>query len=151
MASTSTSTNQTQTRKAGPVVTRVGSLVASPELLIAKSGRPFARMRILVSTPKETGNGVGDRETVGYDVTAIGTLGEHAAACLSKGDRIIVNGRGETRTWTGDDGREHVAKGILADSLGPDLRWATVKVNKSGRASSSAQVDESYGDDDESL
>jgi single-strand DNA-binding protein len=105
MASTSTSTNQNQTRKAGPVVTRVG----------------------------------------------IGTLGQHAAASLSKGDRVIVMGRGETRTWTGDDGIEHTSKGILADALGPDLRWAIAKPNKSVHTSSPAGADEDHADDDESF
>jgi single-strand DNA-binding protein len=117
-----------------PVVTRVGNLTADPELRLGESsGRPYARMRIAVSTPKVPGDWAGEQETSFYDVTAFGTLAENVAWCLSRGTRVVVTGRGEVRTWTGDDGTEHTSEGILADAIGPDLRWATVTVTRSFR------------------
>jgi single-strand DNA-binding protein len=87
-------------------------------------------MRIAVSTPKVEGDWSGERETSFYHVTAFGSLAENVANCLRKGTRVVVTGRGEVRNWTGDDGTEYESEGILADAIGPDLRWATAAVTK---------------------
>ena len=68
-------------------------------------------------------------------MTAFGSLAEHTAESLSKGMRLIVTGKGEVRTWTDNDGTEHSSKGILADAIGPDLRWAKAEVTKAFRRS----------------
>jgi hypothetical protein len=60
----------------------------------------------------------------------------------------VAIGRGEVRTWTGDDGVEHTGKAILLDAIGPDLRWATVEVRKSGRATQEATASSPDFDDD---
>jgi len=133
----------------GPVVTKVGNLCADPELRFAASGKPYCRLRIAVSTPVKPGDWAGERKTTFYDVTAFGTLAENAAESLHKGDRVFVTGRGEVRTWTGDDGVERTGKGILADALGPDLRFATVEVQKAHQAGSPAAGDGAASFDEE--
>lgn len=139
MPATDTSTDtSTDTRAKGPVVTKVGNLTADPELAFGASGKPYARLRLAVDTPKVPGDWAGERLTTYYDVTAFGSLAEHAAECLAKGARILVTGTGEVRTWTGEDGAEHRSKGILADALGPDLRWATATVSRASRSGHSA-------------
>ena len=123
-----------QSPKGGRVVTVVGNLTADPELRFGQASQtPYARMRIAVSTPKVEGNWSGERETNFYDVTAFATLAVNVAECLTKGTRVVVTGREEVRIWTGEDGTEREAKGILADAIAPDLRWATAKVMKSFR------------------
>ncbi|HEX6395752.1 MAG TPA: single-stranded DNA-binding protein [Acidimicrobiales bacterium] len=59
-----------------------------------------------------------------------GSLAEHVAASLQKGDRVGVVGKGEVETWTGKDGVERHKKEILADGVGPDLRFVKVGVNR---------------------
>jgi single-strand DNA-binding protein len=115
----------------GPVVTKVGNLCADPELRFGNaSGKLYLRARLAVSTPVTPGDWTGEKRTMFYDVTAFTPLAEHVAESLTKGARAIVTGRAQERTWTADDGSEHIEKGILADAIGPDLRWATVKVTK---------------------
>jgi len=134
----------------GPVVTKVGNLTADPELRYSERETAYCRLRIAVAVPVKAGDWAGERKTAFYGVTAFGTLAENAAECLAKGMRIVVTGLGEVRTWTGDDGAERKEKAILAEALGPDLRWATATVAKvtasKGPAGSEATA---AGDDEE--
>jgi single-stranded DNA-binding protein len=50
---------------------------------------------------------------------------EHAAQSLAKGSRIVVVGRLQQRTWTAEDGSGHSMVEVVAEELGPSLRWAT--------------------------
>ncbi len=50
---------------------------------------------------------------------------EHAAESLSKGIRVVVLGRLQQRSWTAEDGSAPSVVEVLAEELGPSLRWAT--------------------------
>ena len=51
---------------------------------------------------------------------------EYAAESLSKGSRVVVVGRLQQRAWTAEDGSARSMVEVVADELGPSLRWATV-------------------------
>ena len=125
-----TRTKKEISESSGPVVTKVGNLCADPELRFSEKGSPYCRLRLAISTPVTPGDWKGERTTTFYGVTAFGSLAENAAESLQKGDRIVVTGPGEIRTWTDDAGVEHKEKVILADALGPDLRWADAEVRR---------------------
>ena len=62
---------------------------------------------------------------------------EHGAQSLAKGSRVIVVGRLQQRTWTAEDGSAHSVVEVLAEELGPSLRWATAmpaRITKNGGA-----------------
>jgi single-strand DNA-binding protein len=44
---------------------------------------------------------------------------------LAKGSRVVVIGRLQQRTWTAEDGSARSVVEVLAEELGPSLRWAT--------------------------
>jgi single-stranded DNA-binding protein len=50
---------------------------------------------------------------------------EHAAESLSKGSCVVVVGRLRQRTRTAEDGSARQAVEVVAEELGPSLRWAT--------------------------
>jgi Single-strand binding protein family len=50
---------------------------------------------------------------------------ERVAESLSKGSRLVVIGRLQQRSWTAEDGSARSTVEVLADELGPSLRWAT--------------------------
>jgi single-strand DNA-binding protein len=54
---------------------------------------------------------------------------------LSKGSRVIVNGRLEQRSWETQDGEKRSVIEIVADEVGPSLRWATAKIERNERSS----------------
>jgi single-strand DNA-binding protein len=59
---------------------------------------------------------------------------EHAAQSLSKGSRIVVVGRLQQRTWTAEDGSARSAVEVVAEELGPSLRWATATTTRATRS-----------------
>jgi single-strand DNA-binding protein len=61
---------------------------------------------------------------------------EHAAQSLSKGSRIVVMGRLQQRSWTAEDGSARSTVEVVADELGPSLRWATATTTRTTRNSS---------------
>jgi single-strand DNA-binding protein len=48
---------------------------------------------------------------------------EHAAESLTGGSRVVV-GRLQQRSWTAEDGSARPVVEVVADELGPSLRWA---------------------------
>jgi single-strand DNA-binding protein len=78
-------------------------------------------------------NGEWQEQTSYFNITAWGQLGENAAATLAKGSRVIVTGRLEQREYTTREGDKRTAIEVVADELGPSLRWATAQVERQSR------------------
>ena len=109
---------------------RVGNLTKDPDLRVGKTGTLYTSFGLAVNTPKVAGQWKGQQRTDFYDVVCFGTLAQHAAASLSKGVRVVVCGRSEVEHYTADDGTQRERKRIVAEALGPDLRWATATIHK---------------------
>ncbi len=104
-----------------PTVGMVGNLTADPELRFSNAGKPFLRGRISV---KPFVPGAAEQPpTEFYDLVCFGTLAENVAESCRKGSRIVVAGNLEYETWTGRDGEEHTTVKVVADAIGPDLRF----------------------------
>ena len=73
------------------------------------------------------------REGVVLQRHRLGQLGENAAASLTKGTRIIVTGRLEQREYETNAGEKRNVVEIVADELGPSLRWARAEVERTQR------------------
>jgi len=80
-------------------------------------------------------NGEWQEHTTFLNLNIWATLGENAAASLSKGDRVIVQGRLEQRSWDNDEGEKRTVFEVTVDAIGPDLRWAQATVEKTERSS----------------
>jgi single-strand DNA-binding protein len=59
---------------------------------------------------------------------------EHAAQSLSKGSRVVVMGKLQQRNWTAEDGSARSTVEVVADELGPSLRWATATTTRTTRS-----------------
>ena len=105
-------------------ITLVGNLTRDPELRFTANGRAVASFGIAVGRRYQV-NGEWQEQTSYFNVTAWGDLGENDAASLSKGTRIVVTGRLEQREYTTREGDKRTAIDVIADELGPSLRWAT--------------------------
>jgi single-strand DNA-binding protein len=60
--------------------------------------------------------------------------------------RVVVTGRLELRSWETDDGEHRSKVEIVADEIGPSLRFATADVRRTMRSTPGEQ--ESTGSDD---
>lgn len=113
-------------------VTVVGNLARDPELKYTTGGRGVASFGLAVNR-KWQQNGEWQEQVSFFNVTCWGTLGENVAASLTKGHRVIVSGRLEQRSWENKDGDKRSVVEIVADSVGPDLRWAQCQVERNER------------------
>lgn len=113
-------------------ITLVGNLTRDPELRFTTGGRGVASFGIAVSRRYQV-NGEWQEQTSYFNITAWGQLGENAAATLTKGMRVIINGRLEQREYTNREGEKRTAIEVNADEIGPSLRWATAQVERTPR------------------
>jgi len=80
-------------------------------------------------------NGEWQEQVSFFNVVAWGDLGENAAASLNKGNRVIVTGRLEQRSYDSKEGEKRSITEVVADELGPSLRWAQAQVERISRDS----------------
>jgi single-strand DNA-binding protein len=115
-------------------ITLVGNLTREPELRFTAGGKGVTSFGLAVSRRYQV-NGEWQEKTSFFNVSAWDQLGENAAASLNKGSRVIVNGRIETREYETKEGEKRTSVDIVADDIGPSLRWATATVERTQRAS----------------
>jgi single-strand DNA-binding protein len=120
---------------ADSTVTLVGNLTRDPELRFTQSGQAIATLGIAVSRRYQQ-NGEWQEKTSFFNITAWGQLGENAASSLSKGSRTIVTGRLEQRSYETAEGEKRSVVEVVADEIGPSLRWATAQVDRNDRRES---------------
>ena len=108
--------------------TIIGRLTADPEISFSNSGNAITRFTVAISLTK------GGREQVSYfDCSSWGTLAKGIAESLHKGDRIIMEGRLVQEPYETADGKSVTRTVILADAVGPDLRFQTAVVSQNPR------------------
>ena len=104
-------------------VTMVGYVASTPSLVVTKAGRFVANMRVGV-TPRRQDRDTGqwsDGDTSYVTVTCWRSLATNVAACLRKGDPVVVKGRMRVRQYDDKDGNQRVAVEVDASTLGHDL------------------------------
>ena len=102
-------------------------LPLDPEVRYTESGIARARFRVAVSARRE-------QEASFFTVIVWRDQAEHAAESLSKGSRIVVVGRLQQRSWTAEDGSARSVVEVVAEELGPSLRWATATTTRTTRS-----------------
>lgn len=114
-------------------ITVVGNLTADPELRFTASGKAVASLNVAESQRVKDGDQWKDGDTTYWRVTAWDGLAEHIGDSLAKGLRVIVTGRVASRTYETREGEKRTVYEITADAVGPDLKWATAKVERTGK------------------
>lgn len=113
-----------------PLVTIVGNVVADPEARVSQAGKSWVTFRI-ASTPRvkdrQSGDYV-DGEALWLGCRAYGEYADNIAATLSKGMRVIVQGRLTQRSYTDKDGQQRTSLDLEVEEVGPSLRFATAQV-----------------------
>lgn len=123
-----------------PTMSGVGRLTQDPELRFAPSGMAICVVNLAFNSRKrdDAGNWV-DGDVFYVRGTAFKQLAENAGECLLKGMEVQVSGRLKTEQWNDKQtGDKRSATALLLDSIGPNLAFATVAVNKTNRSSGSS-------------
>ena len=117
---------------ADSTVTIVGNLTRDPELRFTAGGKGVASFGVAVGRRYQV-NGEWQEKVSFFNIVAWDSLGENAAASLHKGNRIIVTGRLEQRDYETRESEKRNVVEIVADELGPSLRWARAEVERTQR------------------
>jgi single-strand DNA-binding protein len=118
-------------------VTITGNCTRDPELRYTNNGMQIATFGVAINQRKRNDSGQWeDGETSYFDVTCFRELAENVAESVSKGTRVIVAGNLKQRSWETPDGDRRSKVEIIADEVGPSLRWATASIERMGRSSS---------------
>jgi single-strand DNA-binding protein len=114
---------------ADSVVTIVGNATREPELRFTTGGQAVLALGVAVNRRWQK-DGKWQEQVSFFNVTAWGTLAENVAQSIQKGSRIIVTGRLEQREYETREGEKRTSVEIVADEIGPSLRWATAQIEK---------------------
>ena len=110
-------------------ITVVGNLTRDPELRYTQSGKATVAVGIAVNRSFQQ-NGEWKEATTFMNVVAWDQLAENIAASLTKGTRVVVTGRLDVREYEAREGGKRTSVDIVAEDIGPTLRWATVTVER---------------------
>jgi single-strand DNA-binding protein len=126
-------------------ITAVGNLTDVPELRFTPTGTAVCAFTVAVN-PKTYNGESGKWEDAGaasfLRVQCWKDLAENVAGSLAKGDRVIVSGRIRQEKWEDKATSEKRSDWkMTADSVGPDLAFATAKVSKTVRANGTGPDD----------
>jgi len=120
-------------------ITLVGNLTADPDLRFAPSGAAVANFTV-ASTPRtfdRQTNEWRDGDPLFLACSLWRQPAENVAESLSKGMRVIVQGRLRQRSYDDRDGNRRTVFEVEVDEIGPSLRYATAVVNRKSNPDSS--------------
>ena len=118
------------------VVTIIGNLTNDPELRFTPSGAAVANFTV-ASTPRafdRQSNEWKDGETLFMRCSVWREVAENVAESLHRGTRVLVTGRLKSRSYETKEGEKRTVVELEVDELGPSLRYATTKVNRTQRS-----------------
>lgn len=119
------------------IITVVGNLTADPELRFTPSGAPVANFTV-ASTPRTLDRQSGewkDGEAMFLNCQVWRQPAENVAESLTKGMRVLVQGRLRSRTYEAREGGKRTVFELEVDEVGPSLRYATAKVTRTSSGS----------------
>jgi single-strand DNA-binding protein len=118
----------------GNSVTIVGNLTRDPELRYTPSGQANASFGVAVNRRWQNRQTNEWEERVSFfNVVCWREMADNVAESLAKGARVVVTGRLEQRSWETDNGEKRSVVEVVADEIGPSLRWATAQITRNER------------------
>jgi len=135
------------------ITTIVGNLTADPELRYTQNGLAVVNFTV-ASTPRtfdKQKNEWVDGEALFMRCSCWREFAEHVAGSLTKGSRVIVQGRLKQRSYDDKEGNKRTTIELEVDEIGPSLRYATAQVTRAqsnrdggGRGSQQQQQDDAW-------
>ena len=109
-------------------VTVVGNVTRDPELRFLASGQANCSFGLAVNRRwQNRQTQEWEEATSFFNIVCWREMAENVAESVTKGARVVVAGRLEQRSWETEQGE------IVADEIGPSLRWATAQVTRNER------------------
>ncbi|HSH62452.1 MAG TPA: single-stranded DNA-binding protein [Acidimicrobiales bacterium] len=118
----------------GNNITLVGNVTRDPELRYTASGQAMAKFGLAVNRRwQNRQTQAWEEATSFFDIVAWREMAENIGESVQKGARVVVTGRLEQRSWESQEGDKRSTVEVVADEVGPSLRWATATVVRNER------------------
>jgi len=117
------------------IITVVGNLTADPELRYTQNGLAVVNLTV-ASTPRNydrQANEWKDGDALFLRASAWREFAEHIAGSLTKGMRVVAQGRLRQRSYQDREGVTRTSIELELDEIGPSLRYATAAVTRTAR------------------
>jgi single-strand DNA-binding protein len=115
-------------------VTVVGNVTRDPELRFLASGQANCSFGLAVNRRwQNRQTQEWEEATSFFNIVCWREMAENVAESVTKGARVVVAGRLEQRSWETEQGDKRSVVEIVADEIGPSLRWATAQVTRNER------------------
>ncbi len=114
------------------IITVVGNLTADPDLRFTPSGAQVANFTV-ASTPRTFDRASGewkDGDSMFLNCAVWRQAAENVAESLTKGMRVIVQGRLKSRSYETREGEKRTVFEIDVEEVGPSLKYASAKVSR---------------------
>ncbi len=118
------------------IITVIGNLTSDPELRFTPSGSAVANFTI-ASTPRtfdRQSNEWKDGEALFLRASVWREAAENVAETLTKGMRVIAQGRLKSRSYETKEGERRTVMELEVEEIGPSLRFASAKVSRAQRS-----------------
>ena len=116
-------------------ITIIGNLTDDVSLRFSPAGAAVANFTV-ASTPRtfnKASNEWEDGNTLFLPCSIWRQAAENVAESLTKGMRVIVQGRLKSRSYETREGEKRTVFEIDVEEVGPSLTWATARVTRSGQ------------------
>jgi single-strand DNA-binding protein len=112
----------------------VGNVTRDPEMRYTPSGISQVTLGVAVNRSwRNQQTQEWEERTSFFNVVCWRELADNVGASIKKGTRVIVSGRLEQRSWETESGDKRSVVEIVADEVGPSLRFATAEVHRTER------------------
>lgn len=125
----------------------IGNLTNDPELRFTPNGSAVANFTI-ASTPRtfdKQSNEWKDGETLFLRASVWKEAAENVAESLTKGTRVLVQGRLKSRSYETKEGEKRTVMELEVDEIGPSLRYASAKVTRTQRGDNNKGGNSGWG------
>lgn len=109
-------------------ITLLGNLARDPEIKYTNEGLAIADLRVAVNRKWKDKDGNDVENVEFFNVTAWNKLAENCANNLKKGDRVIISGRLNHRSFDTKDGKKVNIMNVIADVVAASLEYSSVKI-----------------------
>ena len=118
----------------GNNIVLVGNVTRDPELRFTPTGQATATFGLAVNRRwQNRQTQEWEEATSFFDIVCWREMAENVSETLARGSRVIVEGRLEQRSWETPEGDKRSKVEVVADEIGPSLRWATAQIVKNER------------------
>jgi single-strand DNA-binding protein len=95
----------------------IGNLGRNPEMRYTPNGKPVTSFSLAANRNWVSSDGERHDETEWFNVVAWGNLAEICNQHLSKGQKVYIEGRLQTRSWQDENGQKHFHTEVVANEM----------------------------------